>query len=133
MKEQLNIPGNQPIDLKMLNFSAKIDYITIYTPRKVKLPAVSGRQILAKQHEIDEEHWHKVGVGAFLKGGNREHRSVRLTRNKPVNNRIGQALMRMELQFRKTKFPPLTQLGMDDYLNLVRPCAAIEKSSMAIF
>ena len=330
MKEQSNTPGNQPIDLKMLNFSAKIDYITIYTPRKVKLPAISGRQIwprkyygerltvhdatsgdidvligafgaariceleiaidvrankhvpasdcegllqavmvnifarglepsrgqgmpkgfrafyrrldqgymvrpfnrglpratdqllhggrqdavqvkgywkrrdqgvtlqsheqvarvevrlgsegmfglgltsltdlgdfrfrknlmpyfshvqgttrvirgrngkpnqildllLAKQHEFDDAHWNKVGVGAFLKGGNREHGSVRFTRNTPVNNRIGQALTRMERQFRKTKFPPLTQSGMDGYLKVARPCAVLEKSSVAVF
>lgn len=89
--------------------------------------------MVAKQHEYDNEHWNRVGIGAFLNGGNREHRNIRFTRNTPVNNRIGQALTRLELQFRKTKFVPLTQSGMDDYLNLAQPCAGLEQSSMTVF
>lgn len=57
-----------------------------------------------KQHEIDREHWPQVGVGAFLPGGKRHGEGIRLLRNTKVNNRIGQALTRLQKQLRKTKF-----------------------------
>ena len=53
--------------------------------------------------QIDQRHWQAVGVGAFVGKGDRESTSVRLRRDQPVNKRIGQALGRLEANFRITK------------------------------
>ncbi len=56
-----------------------------------------------KQHEYDLESWDQTGIGAFLNGGKRSGSNVRFLRNTPVNNRIGQALTRLERQFQKAE------------------------------
>lgn len=61
------------------------------------------RLMKAKQHELDQAEFDRVGVGALLKGGKRCDSAVRLTRNIPLNDRLGQALMRLERQFRQLK------------------------------
>jgi hypothetical protein len=60
--------------------------------------------VAAKQHELDQTFMQASGVGAFLSGGKRAGSAVRLMRDTPVNNRIGQALTRLERQFSTTKF-----------------------------
>ncbi len=58
----------------------------------------------AKNHDYDQEQFQHVGMGAFLPGGKREGQRVRLIRDTPVNNRIGQALLRLGRQLRENKF-----------------------------
>lgn len=55
----------------------------------------------AKTLEYDREDFDKVGVGAFLAGGARSSSNSRLARNIGVNDRIGQALHRLQEQCRK--------------------------------
>lgn len=88
------------------------------TQRLVRCKPGQSRAMLsllaAKQNDIDQEHHAQVGVGAFLKGGKREGGRVRLLRDTPVNNRIGQALLRLERQHGDPKFvcpetPPIVE------------------------
>lgn len=58
----------------------------------------------AKSDEYDQAAFKQAGVGAFGRGGKRAKSAVRLLRNTPVNNRLGQALLRLERQFHKDKF-----------------------------
>lgn len=53
----------------------------------------------AKSDEYDQVEFQRAGVGAFGRGGKRAQSSVRLLRNTQVNNRLGQALLRLERQF----------------------------------
>lgn len=52
----------------------------------------------------DSRHFGRAGVGAFLPGGQREKSACRLVRDIPTNNRIGQALTRLEQRFASEKF-----------------------------
>lgn len=58
----------------------------------------------AKQEEFDQPHWERVGVGAFLPGGKREKATLVFKRDIELNNRIGQALARLERTFAVKKF-----------------------------
>ena len=58
----------------------------------------------AKQEEFDQPHWERVGVGAFLPGGKREKTALVFKRDIELNNRIGQALARLERTFVVKKF-----------------------------
>jgi hypothetical protein len=67
-------------------------------------PGASLLQVLqAKQSEIDQTHFDRAGIGAFLKGGNRADANVRFKRNNQINNRFGQALHRLEKQMAHAK------------------------------
>jgi hypothetical protein len=57
------------------------------------------RSMIVWQQKFDQAEFDHVGVGAMLKGGKRCDSAVRLTRNIPLNDRLGQALARLELQF----------------------------------
>lgn len=48
---------------------------------------------------FDQDAWSQAGAGAFLPGGAAEDRPVRFCRDSPTNDRIGQALTRLEKQF----------------------------------
>lgn len=58
------------------------------------------------QAKHDRTHWDQAGAGAFTSRGNRGARMARMrfTANTPVNDRIGQALWRLEKSFRSVKF-----------------------------
>lgn len=58
----------------------------------------------AYHHREDVKHWDRSGVGAFVPGGPRQSDKIRLLRNVAVNGRIGQALLRLERQFRVREF-----------------------------
>ncbi|QLA80386.1 hypothetical protein EXV95_06885 [Acidovorax sp. JMULE5] len=58
----------------------------------------------AKKEEFDQPHWERVGVGAFLPGGERRKSDLVFKRDIELNNRIGQALARMEQSFTAKKF-----------------------------
>lgn len=60
--------------------------------------------LTAKLQGYDDEHWRKIGVGAFLPGGKRQSEGVRLLRDQALNDRIGQALHRLQCQCSKMKF-----------------------------
>lgn len=53
----------------------------------------------SKQNELDRPHWDRVGVGAFLPGGKRQKPNLVFKRDIALNNRIGQALGRLERSF----------------------------------
>ncbi|CAN7386491.1 hypothetical protein LJR084_002454 [Variovorax sp. LjRoot84] len=92
-------------DLRDFSFRRRLMPYFRHVDATVRLHKRSRRRsplrsvLAAKQSEFDEAHFRKVGVGAFLRGGNREDAHVRLVRNVAVNNRIGQALTRLEQRF----------------------------------
>jgi hypothetical protein len=58
----------------------------------------------ATMDRIDAPHWKRVGVGAFLPGGKRHRANIIFIRATDVNDRIGQALGRLEAKFSAEKF-----------------------------
>jgi hypothetical protein len=56
-----------------------------------------------KQHFLDDE-WQETGVGSVQTGGKTAHLPHRLLRDFQINERIGQALHRLEQSFREEKF-----------------------------
>lgn len=58
----------------------------------------------ARQDADDRPHWERVGVGAFLSGGKRQKPNLIFIRDTALNNRIGQALGRLERSFAAKKF-----------------------------
>lgn len=72
--------------------------------RKGKLSAELRKGVNAYQNKRDRELWRKSGVGAFKSGGHGDAAAVRLVRNSMLNDRIGQALLRLEQQFSQPKF-----------------------------
>lgn len=57
----------------------------------------------ARQNADDRPHWERVGVGAFLPGGKRQKPNLIFIRDTALNNRIGQALGRLERSFSAKK------------------------------
>jgi hypothetical protein len=72
----------------------------VRTP-KSKTASAMLKLLRDKSSEFDQSLFDAVGVGGFLKGGTRSEQNVLWVRNTGVNNRIGQALMRLERQFSK--------------------------------
>ena len=60
--------------------------------------------LLACEHDIDRKYWESVGVGAFLAGGRRERNDLLFLRHTEMNNRIGQALHRLQRDLADKKF-----------------------------
>lgn len=58
----------------------------------------------ARQDAADRQHWEHVGVGAFVTGGKRQKLNLIFQRDTALNNRIGQALGRLERSFAVEKF-----------------------------
>lgn len=69
--------------------------------RKLGLYGIPLDQSAAKD---DAREFRKLGVGAYLKGGTRESANVVFLRDREINNRIGQALMRLEKSFAENGF-----------------------------
>ena len=72
-------------------------------------PRKNSRRPLLKviydwKDEIDSQHWDLVGVGAFERGGKREQPNLIFKRDTALNNRIGQALGRLERSITVKKF-----------------------------
>ena len=86
----------------------------------------------AKAHQYDQEQFDRAGVGAFLQGGKRAGHGTRLLRDIPANNRIGQALTRLERQFGKTKFVRPGRLIIDGNPSRARLCGELGQSRMTI-
>jgi hypothetical protein len=56
-----------------------------------------------KLDDFDIPHWRNIGVGAFERGGRRAGCSVRFHRHQELNQRIGQALLRLERRLTANK------------------------------
>lgn len=82
--------------------------------RKANAPVTMLDVLYAKAHQYDQEQFDRTGVGAFLRGGKRAGQGARLLRDIPVNNRLGQALTRLEQRFGKTKFVRPARLIFDE-------------------
>lgn len=80
----------------------------VYGSRHPKVRKSSRAALLgmlnAYQDSADLTHWGRVGVGAFLPGGKREKPHLIFKRDTALNNRIGQALGRLERSFAIKKF-----------------------------
>lgn len=65
------------------------------------------------QHLEDQKHWNAIGVGPFLRGGKREQSGARMLRDQELNDRIGQALHRLQQHFSDTKFVCMREAAND--------------------
>lgn len=73
---------------------------TARRPRTRRSEASLLSVLQEKKHEFLLQDWERVGIGTVLTGGRHAGADVRLLRNTPVNNRIGQALLRLERRMR---------------------------------
>jgi hypothetical protein len=71
----------------------------------------------------------QAGVGQFCAGGNGQGDKVRLTRNRVVNNRIGQALYRLETQFALKNFVCLTVDSDEDFTGATEESSVLSTQS----
>ncbi|MDZ4144875.1 MAG: hypothetical protein U1D29_10145 [Burkholderiales bacterium] len=62
------------------------------------------RVLFKKLNDIDTCHWNSVGVGAFERGGRREDSGKKFERDTVMNQRIGQALLRLQRGLQPEKF-----------------------------
>ena len=70
-----------------------------------RAPASPLDRLLAEREQMaTETEWGRSGVGAVVKGGKVAHREHRLIRDIAVNDRVGQALHRLEQSFHTEKF-----------------------------
>lgn len=84
----------------------------------------------AKQAEFDQPHWERVGVGAFLPGGEREKPTLVFKRDIELNDRIGQALARLERSFAVEKFVRRLIFPNSRRAVAMRVTAAFDKSAI---
>jgi hypothetical protein len=99
------------------------------------------RGVLPDQYLIPANQWRdkedrllmeKSGVGAFQNGGKGDRDAVRLIRNSEVNDRIGQALHRLQSKFRQLKSVCLPIEVPDLKSYLARPASGFAGSRMTI-
>lgn len=79
---------------------------TVRRPRTLRSQTSLLAILQAKQHEFLLQHWQRVGVGTVLPGGRHADADVRLVRNTEVNDRIGQALLRLERRMKFVRLDP---------------------------
>lgn len=97
-------------DLTVFKFRKQLmPYFThVHGSRHRRVRQAKTKPLLAvlqgKQDQIDQAHWEKVGVGSFQRGGKRETAALVLKRDIELNDRIGQALGRLERSFSVKKF-----------------------------
>lgn len=76
--------------------------------RSQRKTAKGNKEMLAllavAQRRLDQDAWAQAGAGAFLPGGTAEDRPVKFCRDPRTNDRIGQALTRLERQFCAARF-----------------------------
>lgn len=84
----------------------------------------------SKQGEFDLPHWERIGVGAFLPGGERQKPDLVFKRDTELNNRIGQALGRLERTFSDEKFVRFLIFPNTRRAVSMRLPAALVKSAM---
>lgn len=89
-------------DLTVFKFRKQLmqHFTHVHGSRHRKVRHAKSKPLLAvlhdKQDQIDQAHWEAVGVGGFQRGGKRETDALVLKRDRGLNNRIGQALGRLE-------------------------------------
>ncbi len=97
-------------DLTLFKFRKQLmPYFThVHGSRHRRVRQAKTKPLLAvlhgKQDQIDQSHWETVGVGSFQRGGKRETAALVLKRDIGLNDRIGQALGRLEKSFSVQKF-----------------------------
>lgn len=69
-----------------------------------KSASVTSQVLFTKLQQIDTSYWKAVGVGAFERGGRREESGLRFERDTVMNQRIGQALLRLQRGHQSEKF-----------------------------
>lgn len=79
--------------------------------------------LITRMQRYDDEHWDAVGVGAFLRGGKRETKGVCFLRDQELNDRVGQALHRLQRSFSKVKFVCEVPATNDGNPVFMRPAA----------
>lgn len=85
---------------------------------KLKAPM---REFMNKHYaKCNDKYWAVAGVGAFVGQGKGKSARVRLMRNISVNDRIGQALTRLEKAFANPKFVCLEEASVGPNPLLVR-------------
>jgi hypothetical protein len=73
-------------------------------PLTNKLGTPMGAVLCLANDKFNKEYWDRNGAGDFLKGGRREQGEVHFHRHIPINNRLGQALHRLETRARVAQF-----------------------------
>ena len=84
----------------------------------------------SKRDDFDRPHWERIGVGAFLSGGKRQRPNLTFKRDIALNNRIGQALGRLERLFAAEKFVRLPNIARSGTPAAMRLPAELVKSAM---
>jgi len=78
---------------------------TARTSARKRNPGSPLLQLIQKRlQQTDDAHWRDYGVGPFLRGGKRNLSPPRLLRHQELNDRIGQALHRLQQHFSPLKF-----------------------------
>jgi hypothetical protein len=97
-------------------------------PTSKKATTPLRKLLTAKSEQFDQLHWNKVGVGAFLPGGKRDSEPVRFLRHQELNQRIGQALLRLQSKLSTKKSVCCVGSNIAEYPGCMR-LAAIEGQS----
>jgi len=100
------------IDLQNFKFRSKLmpyfQHVHDTRPRKWAWTRGEVKSLITHMDEWvarrDQPHWESIGVGAFLRGGKRERAGIQFFRHLAVNDRIGQALHRLQANFSNGKF-----------------------------
>lgn len=93
-----------------------------------KLSTEMRKGINAYRNKGDRELWSESGVGAFKNGGKGDASNVRLVRDAKINDRIGQALHRLEQQYAQMKFVCFEAKACDPTSYLTRDSDDLAKS-----
>jgi hypothetical protein len=93
-------------------------------------PTPLRKLLTAKSDQVDQLHWNKVGVGAFLPGGKRDSEPVRFLRHQELNQRIGQALLRLQSKLSTKKFVCCVGSNIAGYPESMRLAAIQGQSPM---
>lgn len=80
--------------------------------------------------DIDARYWDKVGVGAFLHGGRRASNDLLFYRHTAINDRIGQALHRLQAMFTSKQFVCAAQPDHSESSMMARTCVEVSNSAM---
>lgn len=77
-----------------------------------------------------DREWDRCGVGTVEHGGKAAHKAHRLLRDQEINDRVGQALGRLEQAYRRAKFEREPAGPNSPIPGLARVLAAPRQSSM---
>jgi hypothetical protein len=83
--------------------------------RKRTAVAHALRLVTERLEKEDDTHWERCGIGAFQRGGKRHAPDVRFPRDIEMNERIGQALDRLQGQHRADGIVRAEWAANDEY------------------